>query len=363
MRAIALRRAALAGAAQPGPRPAAPRFDGQAPESSDPDPGEDPDEQRDHDVRPDRRAQAVEDRDDPPRIGLEGGDDRDRQQDRDRDEDRPDPPRRQPDRREGDDRQTDERSASSSANTPSGYRIDAGFQAPSVPVWTNGLANANPRTSNGVAALVNRSIRDSAALRTDNVVRIAVGMSWTAPTATPMNPNANDATDRRDAWRRRDQDDDRGQAGQEPDVRVTGERLDPPQDARGDEPAPGRPRPTDEGQQDPRQPAVGGHEVVPLELRGDGAAAHGDQGRCDGARPRTAQSERDQAGPQTRQRQMEDPAHVERDQWRELEDQPVRRIEGADLALGVERIAESSWSFQSGSRPAASASWKKLASG
>ena len=185
-------------------------------------------------------SEGRQDRDERHGSGLERGDDRDREQDRDRDRGSVGSaaaPDRLPRTRAPADRRTHWPRAARTRRLDTRPRPDP--RSPSVPVWANGLANANPRTSNGVAALVNRSIRDSAVLRTDNVVRIAVGMSWTAPTATPMNPNAGHATDRRDPWRRRDQDDDRGQAGQEPDVRVTGERLDPPQDARDDQPARG----------------------------------------------------------------------------------------------------------------------------
>ena len=79
--------------------------------------------------------------------------------------------------------------ASRRANDPSGYHPVARFHAPSGPAWTNGLPKPKPRMSNGVAALAKRSLAESARLRTESVVRIALGMSWTAPTAAPRRPN------------------------------------------------------------------------------------------------------------------------------------------------------------------------------
>ena len=146
---------------------------------------------------------------------------------------------------------------------------------------TNAFWNPNERMSNGVDALANRSVADSASLRTESVVRIAVGRSWHGPDRPGQDAEPRDAPDCGHPRGGRQHHDARGKGGQEPRVRVPRPRLDAQEQTRCHEPPARRVRASHERHEDPRQVRVGRHEVVPLELGRDGTAEHRDERRED----------------------------------------------------------------------------------
>jgi len=129
---------------------------------------------------------------------------------------------------------------------------------------------------------------------------------------------------------------------------MTRQGLDPPQRCCGNEAGPRRAVAPHQWQKDPRQPAVCDQEVGPFKLGDDATREDHGHGREDCAVSAATEPEGDQPGSGPGQREVKDTGHVERFERRQQVDEPVGRVEGADLALGVERIADPSWSFQSG---------------
>ena len=137
-----------------------------------------------------------------------------------------------------------------------------------------------------------------------------------------------------------EQQDDRGETGQQPGIGMTGQGLDPPGDPGRDEADAGRGGRPGQRQQDPRQPGVGRHEIRPLELGHDRATEDGHDRGHHRARPRPADAQREEPRPDSRREEVEEPGHVEGHEGLQLVDQPVGRVERPDLTLGIEREAE-----------------------